>query len=1518
MTTLVLRVGVGARPGKGSPLDALELDTNFTNLDTSIGGKLDTPAGTNGQILRYTGTVWDGTDLLKVLDNGKVGIGITVPLTKIDVHESATAAYTAPLTTTVARFARDAGVSLEMMSTVDATISFGDVASNNVGRISYEHSDNSMKFWTDSTERLIINGSGFVGIGVAAPLTPLHVAGEFRLTNTGTLVFADKVAASSGLTSHVNLHSNKYGFGVTESTTDGVTVGALELCSNRDFKFSSNEVEAAKLTATGDLTAVGSMKAKASLEAYPYTGALAIVPSFTTGWTQTAANTHQMILNPKDNDSYSPALPGEVLVYAAKTTYKDGVSLFGIKTSQTIISNETAQKSNIELYKVINYNTATAAHVKTIDLDAATGDISAVTFTGSGANLTNVPNSLPSATVNQVVRSDGTNFESVSSLVIKSDGNVGIGIADPQYRLQVSGGYIVNFGSGDVNTNTTFGDGALGTTNTGGANTAIGNNTLSSNTSGNSNTAIGARALRDNTAGRNNIAIGAAALLNNIGVAGNDQRNIAIGNESLKSNTEGINNLAFGQLALELNLTGNTSIALGYKALRNSTDGQNISIGNASSELITTGQFNVVMGINALETNTAGDKNVAMGREVLKLCTGTKNIAIGDRAGSALVAASSNTIIGNISGTADLVNTVIIAAGSAEKLRILPTGYMGIGTSTPSQMLDVNGTVKATSFSGSGINLTNLPVQIPTDTATTNQLLRFDGTDWSGTSSIVIETGGDVGIGVVDPVVALDIRRATAACSVNIQSAAGGTNSLTFGGVGATSKSEISENTGIVTHSALGKFSFKTFINDAYTERFAITNSGQVSIGSFVPSNELDIRNSGTPAINIESTTVGNTATLSFGTNQLNAVARNLTTLIVRGENTLSLRTQDTARITIDNIGNVGIGTTTPLLYQSTSKNLHISGVQAGLWIESTTASTGRTWSLVSGTDGDFRFASLTNSVYEEYMRISHTTGNVGIGTSTPERTLTVAGEALIDSNVFINSGSVFLNGPTLRTVGITNPASTSDLLLKGQNTRFETNAGAETMRITPAGQLLIGSTTSSAENGVIEVSRNTDLALITLTNSKVTPDANTIGMYAVKAGTVSSNLASIPTANGANGYGQLGTSTLHSMSFITNNLQRMTIAKAGQVYIGSEPLGASLLHKLDVGGNIIVGSHNVGSAEGGQIDLRSGDGLSSWVIDTNGTTSSSNTAASFRIFTTLPTSGDMIIGYLNANQSAAGPGAYSTGSIKFYTGNRERITTNGNGTTSFTADDTATDFVGGGLNRPTIRSIASPSSSVLVGASRNALREAARLTNGGRLDGPYSELFGANESVLNTSGGNVSITTDTFIDNGKMVVQPSASLNTTALILKTNTIAAATAGQQVIVFQSSSGVGLGSISVKTATTPRFVNAASDERLKERIRSVDPSESMAKIEAVRVVDFDIYEHIFDRDSTSPIATDQRGVIAQEYRDNYPDGVMRAVEDDPDSLLSVGIDHEWDLLNAVKYLKAEVDSLKEEVRILKGQ
>ena len=94
---------------------------------------------------------------------------------------------------------------------------------------------------------------------------------------------------------------------------------------------------------------------------------------------------------------------------------------------------------------------------------------------------------------------------------------------------------------------------------------------------------------------------------------------------------------------------------------------------------------------------------------------------------------------------------------------------------------------------------------------------------------------------------------------------------------------------------------------------------------------------------------------------------------------------------------------------------------------------------------------------------------------------------------------------------------------------------------------------------------------------------------------------------------------------------------------------------------------------------------------------------------------------------------------------------------------------------------------------------------------------------------------------------------------------------------------------------------------------------MALIEAVRVVDFDKYEHIWNRETTAPIGVGIRGVIAQEMSTPFPGAIVPMAPDDPTGLLSVThSEHQWDLLNAVKFLKSEVDALKAETVLLRAE
>ena len=71
-------------------------------------------------------------------------------------------------------------IRLESNATGSAFIEFGDSVDNNIGRILYQHTNNSMQFNTNDIERMRIDSSGSVGIGTTTPQATLDVSGDIR------------------------------------------------------------------------------------------------------------------------------------------------------------------------------------------------------------------------------------------------------------------------------------------------------------------------------------------------------------------------------------------------------------------------------------------------------------------------------------------------------------------------------------------------------------------------------------------------------------------------------------------------------------------------------------------------------------------------------------------------------------------------------------------------------------------------------------------------------------------------------------------------------------------------------------------------------------------------------------------------------------------------------------------------------------------------------------------------------------------------------------------------------------------------------------------------------------------------------------------------------------------------------------------------------------------------------------------------------------------------------------------
>ena len=168
--------------------------------------------------------------------------------------------------------------------------------------------------------------------------------------------------------------------------------------------------------------------------------------------------------------------------------------------------------------------------------------------------------------------------------------------------------------------------------------------------------------------------------------------NTALGYQALQANTTGAHNTATGFLAQTALTSGGTNTANGaYAQAALTSGGGNAAVGMYVQGVLTTGSFNTGSGAYAQAALTEG----------------SSNICIGYTAGDAITTGSSNTIIGDIAGTAALASTVIIAAGSAERIRSdsnanFLIGVTAAGTTAAGVVGIANGTAPTTSPAGMG------------------------------------------------------------------------------------------------------------------------------------------------------------------------------------------------------------------------------------------------------------------------------------------------------------------------------------------------------------------------------------------------------------------------------------------------------------------------------------------------------------------------------------------------------------------------------------------------------------------------------------------------------------------------------------------------------------------------------------------------------------------------------------------------------------------------------------------------
>lgn len=519
--------------------------------------------------------------------------------------------------------------------------------------------------------------------------------------------------------------------------------------------------------------------------------------------------------------------------------------------------------------------------------------------------------------------------------------------------------------------------------------------------------------------------------------------------------------------------------------------------------------------------------------------------------------------------------------GWDENLTILSSGNVGIGTSTPSELLEVAGTIKATSFVGtmaSSANATSGAYTINTDSNSAGadgginfqirgtNVAQFldDGSFRADTNTLVVDAANDkVGLGLTAPTQLLDINNSAAndLTAVRIGKNTAGALFLSHDNATVSSNSKYDDGAwkydlagfaqALVFNSTTGAIEFKVASSGAaggavsWSTPWRILTDGTLTSSGTVSLASVPVGSSTTTGMVIEAPLNAHLAfdlrnnhiddAIAFRHSVGNTGSVNTVGFIMRGN------------------GNVGIGNTAPAvrLHVAESSSAADRGIMSSQHVD------GAASAMFLGRKSRGTFAAPTAVQTGDYLAGLQPQGH--------------------DGTSYHRSGSIgFIVDGAVSTGNVPTAISMMTTATNGD--------GTERLRISSAGNVGIGTSTFTDP-----VSGTAKFAAVDGTTRMSFRDHNTgQGYLALTNDAMTGYVGHLNTADGFT----MGSFTNHNVTLRTNNTNRMTIDTSGNVGIGTAS-PQSQLHVENASGTAVIRIHG-GTGGNAHLNFYSNNGANS------------------------------------------------------------------------------------------------------------------------------------------------------------------------------------------------------------------------------------------------------------------------------------------------------------------------------------